>query len=149
MSFMHIYRMLVCRLHISQEKSLPVNFDVIFAIWRLHEQCHVMRMKSIKKMLHLNDRIWDRGHALIIRLCDDRKTLLICADECSKVGQHVERCELISICDLQSLCKGRQTIIAEAQGLSCMTIKSLFQQLEVNFTSICSNQHRVWSLLPL
>ena len=67
----------------------------------------------------MDDGIRYRWHSLIIRLSDDGKTSFISSHQCSKIGNHIEWCEFISICDLQCLGQRSESIITEPQSLCC------------------------------
>ena len=68
---------------------------------------------------HLHDRVSNSRHALIEGLSDDGKAPGIGAHQSGKVSHKVNGGEVISVGDFQSLQKGGQPIIAEAQCLAC------------------------------
>ncbi len=71
----------------------------------------------------LDDGVWDRGHAVIIGLNYDGKSCLVSAYQSRKICNHIEGRELISIRDLQRLCKGCQAIVTKSQGLGCKCVQ--------------------------
>ena len=68
---------------------------------------------------HLHDRVSDSRHALIKGLSDDGKAPGISPHQGGKVGHQVDGRKIICVSNLQSLQKGGQPVIAEAQRLAC------------------------------